>query len=240
VNQSEKAVAFRRMHLEPQILVLPNAWDVGSAKALAALPGCRALATTSAGVAACLGFEDGERTPVQVMVSACARIASAVEVPVTADLEHGYGDPVETARTAWDGGLVGINFEDSTNGIVVPVDEQVAAIRSIRAAVPELVINARIDVFLRKAGGVDETVERAHAYLEAGADCVYPIFCPTHAIADLARRIDGPVNVLALPDVAGPSELQALGVARLTWGSGLANLAYAKAARVAGAALAQN
>jgi 2-methylisocitrate lyase-like PEP mutase family enzyme len=172
------------------------------------------------------------------MVSACARIAAAVEIPVTADLEHGYGDPVGTARAAWDGGIVGINFEDSTGGAVVPVDDQVDAIRAIREAVPELVINARIDVFLRRAGGVDEAVERADAYLAAGADCVYPIFCPTSSIADLARRIDGPVNVLALPDVPEPSELQALGVARLTWGSGLTNLAYAEAATVAGRALA--
>ena len=237
MNQSEKAIAFRRMHLEPPILVLPNAWDVGSAKELAALPGCRALATTSAGVASCLGWEDGEQTPVDEMVRACARIASAVEVPVTADLERGYGDPAGTARAAWEGGLVGINFEDSTNGALVPVDEQVAAIRAIREAVPELVINARVDVFLRKAGGVDETVERADAYLAAGADCVYPIFCPTGAIADLARRIDGPLNVLVRPGVPEPYELQGLGVARLTWGSGLANLAYAEAARIAAAAL---
>jgi len=238
VSQDAKADELRRLHLEPPILVLPNAWDVGSALELAALPGCRALATTSAGVASCLGWEDGERTPVDEMVRACARIAAAVDVPVTADLERGYGDPAGTARAAWQGGLVGINFEDSTNGALVPVDEQVAAIRAIRAAVPQLVLNARIDVFLRRAGGVEETVERAHAYLGAGADCVYPIFCPTEAIADLARGIDGPMNVLALPGVPGPRELQELGVARLTWGSGLANLAYAAAARVAGAALA--
>jgi 2-methylisocitrate lyase-like PEP mutase family enzyme len=234
MSQSDQASLLRRLHFEPSILVLPNAWDVGSAKALAALPGCRALATTSAGVASSLGYEDGEKTPVDEMVGACSRIAAAVELPVTADLERGYGDPVGTARAAWEGGLVGINFEDSTNGALVAVDEQVAAIRAIRAAVPELVINARIDVFLRRAGGVDEAVERAAAYLDAGADCVYPIFCPTDTIADLARRIDGAVNVLARADVPEPSELQALGVARLTWGSGLAHLAYAEAARVAG------
>jgi 2-methylisocitrate lyase-like PEP mutase family enzyme len=204
---------------------------------LAALQGCRALATTSGGVAASLGFEDGEQTPVQVMVDACARIASAVELPVTADLEHGYGDPVETARMAWDGGIVGINFEDSTGGSLVAVDDQVAALRAIRAAVPDLVINARVDVFLREAGGIDEAAERAAAYLAAGADCIYPIFCPTDAIAPLARRIDGPLNVLVRPGVPEPSELQALGVARLTWGSGLASLAYAEAARVAASLL---
>jgi 2-methylisocitrate lyase-like PEP mutase family enzyme len=237
MDQSARANLLRRMHHEPPILVLPNAWDVASAKQLAALPGCRALATTSAGMAACLGWEDGERMPVDEMVRACARIAAAVEVPVTADLERGYGDPAGTSRAAWEGGLVGINFEDSTNGELVPVELQVAAIRAIREAVPELVINARVDVFLRKAGGVDETVERAHVYFEAGADCIYPIFCPTDAIAELARRINGPVNVLVLPGLPEPTELQALGVARLTWGSGLANLAYAEAARVAGAAL---
>ena len=89
-SRKAKADLFLKLHDRSRILVLPNAWDVGSAKALAALPGCRALATTSGGMAASLGFEDGERTPVEVMVSACARIASAVEVPVTADLEHCY------------------------------------------------------------------------------------------------------------------------------------------------------
>jgi 2-methylisocitrate lyase-like PEP mutase family enzyme len=239
MDRSARADLLRSLHFEPPILVLPNAWDVGSAKVLAGLPRCRALATTSAGVASSLGFEDGEKTPVDAMVQACSRIAAAVDLPVTADLERGYGDPVGTARAAWEGGIVGINFEDSAaaTAALVPFDEQVAAIRAIRAAVPQLVVNARVDVFLRSAGGVDEAVERATAYLEAGADCVYPIFCPTDAIADLVRRIDGPVNVLALADVPEPSELQALGVARLTWGSGLANLAYDEAARVAGAAL---
>ncbi len=220
------------------MLILPNAWDVGSARKLAALPGCRALATTSAAVAACLGFDDGEQTPVEEMVRACARIAAAVDLPVTADLERGYGDPAGTALAAWEGGLVGINFEDSTRGELVPIDEQVAEIRVIRAAVPELMINARVDVFLRKAGGVGEAVERAAAYLEAGAGCVYPIFCPADAIAELVRRIDGPVNILAAPGIPGPDELEAAGVARMTWGSGLANLAYAEAARVAARALA--
>jgi 2-methylisocitrate lyase-like PEP mutase family enzyme len=238
MTQSAKAELLRRLHHEPPILVLPNAWDVGSAKALAALPGCRALATTSAAVAGSLGFADGEQTPVDEMVRACARIAAAVELPVTADLERGYGDPAGTARDAWAGGLVGINFEDSSRGALVPIAEQVAAIRAIREAVPELVINARVDVFLRDGGGVDAAVERASAYLDAGADCIYPIFCPAEAVAELARRIAGPVNVLAVPGIQGPAELQSLGVARMTWGSGLATLAYAEAARVAGAALA--
>jgi len=237
MDQIEKADAFRRMHLEPRILVLPNAWDVASGKAFAALPGCRALATTSAGVARSLGHEDGERAPVAEMVEAARRIAAAVDVPVTADLERGYGDPVGTAQAAWDAGLVGINFEDSTRAGLVPVDEQADAIRAIRAARPHLVLNARVDVFLRMGGDVDDAVERANAYLAAGADCAYPILCPPVSIPELARRIDGPVNVLAGEDVPPPHELQELGVARLTWGGALAALAYAAASRIVTAAL---
>src|SRR5205807_5022380 len=117
-----------------------------------AVKGVRALATTSAGVARSLGFEDGERAPAAEMIEAARRIAAAVDVPVTADLERGYGDPVGTARAAWEAGLVGINFEDSTRAGQFPVEEQVAAIAEIRAAVPELVINARVDTFLRIGG----------------------------------------------------------------------------------------
>jgi 2-methylisocitrate lyase-like PEP mutase family enzyme len=237
MDQSSKARTFRQLHLMPPILVLPNAWDVASAKELAALRGCRALATSSAAVARSLGWEDGEQAPVKEMLRANERIAGAVELPVTGDLERGYGDPVGTARRAWDVGLVGMNFEDSTATGLVPLDEQVATIRAIRDAVPELVLNARVDVFLRGAGGIDDAVERANAYLAAGADCAYPIACPVAAVADLARRIEGPINVLVIPGMPEPYELQNLGVARMTWGSGLATLAYAEAVRVASAAL---
>jgi 2-methylisocitrate lyase-like PEP mutase family enzyme len=227
------------MHLEPPILVLPNAWDVASAKMLAALRGCRALATTSGAVARSLGFEDGEDAPAEVMIGAAARIAGAVEIPVSADLEAGYGNPVGTARAAWDGGLVGINFEDSPGDVLLPVDEQAAHIRAIREEVPELVINARVDVFLNGSGEIAEAVERANAYIAAGADCAYPIFCPPEAIGPLAERIDGPINVLVRPGVPEPSELGALGVARVTWGAGLAALAYQEAARVVAEALSE-
>jgi 2-methylisocitrate lyase-like PEP mutase family enzyme len=237
MDQQAKADLLRRLHYEPPILVLPNAWDVASAKVLAALPGCRALATTSAAVARSLGFEDGEQAPRDVMVAAAGRIADAVDLPVTADLEAGYGDPVGTARAAWDAGLVGINFEDSPGDVLLPAEAQVAHVAAIRAAVPALVINARIDVFLNGSGDLDEAVDRGNSYLRAGADCVYPILCPTSAIAELAARIDGPVNVLAERDVPEPADLQALGVARLTWGGGLARSAYAEAARIAAAAL---
>jgi len=239
VDQHEKAAAFRRMHREPPILVLPNAWDVASARELAGLPGCRALATSSAAVARALGWEDGERAPAAEMVEAARRIAAAVEVPVTADLERGYGDPVGTARAAWEAGVVGINVEDSTRAGLVPLEEQVEVIRAIRAEVPELVVNARVDVFVGIGrGDVVEAAERANAYLAAGADCTYPILAPPESIAALAHRIDGPVNVIAAKGTPSPAELQELGVARLTWGSGLASAAYAEALRIAAAALA--
>lgn len=237
MTQSEKAAAFRRMHLEPPVLVLPNAWDVASAKVLAALPGCRALATSSGAVARSLGYEDGENAPADVMIDAASRIANAVEIPVTGDLEAGYGDPVGTARGAWDGGLVGVNFEDSPQDELLPIAQQSAHIRAIREAVPELVINARVDVFLNGSGDVDEAVERANAYLAAGADCAYPIFCPPETVAELAQRIDGPINVLLTPKMPSAAELGALGAARVTWGAGLAGLAYKEAARIVGAEL---
>lgn len=239
MEQREQAAAFRQMHREPPILVLPNAWDVASAKALAAIDGCRALATSSAAVARSLGFEDGERAPGAVMIEAAGRIAKAVEVPVTGDLERGYGDPVGTARAAWDAGLVGINFEDSTRAGLVDVDEQAAAIRAIRDAVPDLVINARVDTFLGIGrGDVPEAAERANAYLAAGADCVYPILAPVDSIPALVHRIKGPINVIAEPGTPPPAELEELGVARMTWGSNLATAAYSAAVRIAASALA--
>jgi 2-methylisocitrate lyase-like PEP mutase family enzyme len=232
MDQQAKAAAFRQMHHEPPILVLPNAWDVASARAFAQVKGVRAIATTSAAVARSLGWDDGENAPAGEMLESAKRIAAAVDVPVTADLERGYGDPVGTARAAWDAGLVGINFEDSSRGGLVPLDEQVAAIKEIRAAVPDLVLNARVDIFLRLGGDVGEVVERANAYLEAGADCAYPILCPPVSIPELARRIDGPINVVVHKGVPGPDELQELGVARLTWGGGLAAIAYEEATRI--------
>lgn len=239
MDQHEKAQAFRRMHVERPILVLPNAWDVASAKALAAIDGCRALATSSAAVARSLGFEDGERAPGAVMVEAAGRIARAVDVPVTGDLERGYGDPVGTARAAWEAGLVGINFEDSTRAGLVEVEEQVEAIRAIRDAVPDLVVNARVDIFVRiGSGDVAEAADRGNAYLAAGADCVYPILAPVSSIDALVHRIKGPINVIAEGGTPPPSELEQLGVARVTWGSNLATAAYAEAVRIAAAAFA--
>ena len=233
MQQRERAELFREMHLSPPILVLPNAWDVASAKRFAALDGCRALATTSAGVARALGYADGERAPADEMVEMARRIAAAVDVPVTADLERGYGDWVGTARSAWEAGVVGMNFEDSTGGELVPLEDQVEAIRAIKAAVPELVLNARVDVFLLNKNDVDDAVRRANAYLEAGADCTYPYSESFEPVPELAQRIEGPMNVVLEPGMPHPRELAKLGVARVTWGGRLAAYAYAEAERIA-------
>jgi 2-methylisocitrate lyase-like PEP mutase family enzyme len=221
------------------MLVIPNAWDVASAKAFASLPGCRAVATTSAGVARSLGFDDGEQTPAEEMLRVVARIARSVDVPVTADLEAGYGDAPATAAAALEAGAAGMNLEDSREGELLPLERQTELIRAVRSAAPELVLNARIDVFLAGARDVRQAIERGNAYLEAGADCVYPIAAPFEAIGELASGIGGPINVGA--DAVEPrlEELERLGVTRVTFGPGLATRALAEAARLAGAALAR-
>lgn len=233
----DKAEAFRSLH-HGELLVLPNAWDVGSAVALAALPGCRALATSSGAIARSLGYEDGEKIPRDEMLEVVRRIAAAVELPVTADLEAGYGDPPATAALAWEAGAVGLNLEDSVGRELQLAERQVETIRAVRAAAPAIVLNARVDVFLLGTGGVAEAVERGNAYLDAGADCVYPIFASERTDIDgLVRGIRGPVNVLITPRAPSVAELAALGVARATWGSGLASAALAEAARLAAVGL---
>lgn len=233
-----RADEFRALHRAPPILVLPNAWDVASAKAFAALPGCRALATSSAAVARSLGWEDGEQAPVAEMLRVVERIAAAVDVPVTADLEAGYGDPPGTAALALAAGAAGMNLEDSHGeSEMVALEEQVDLIRAVRSAAPGLVLNARVDCFITGAGGVDEAVARANAYLAAGADCVYPILAPAESIGALAAAIAGPVNVLADPADPQIARLEGLGIARVTFGSRLASIALAEAARLAALAL---
>src|SRR5271154_5334735 len=162
-----RADELRRLHRAPPLLVLPNAWDVASAKAFAGLPGCRALATSSAALVRSLGWEDGEHAPVDEVLRVVQRIAAAVDLPVTADLEAGYGDPPATAAAALAAGAAGMNLEDSQGGRLLALEEQVAIVRSVRAAAPELVVNARVDVFLDGAGGVEEAIMRGNAYLGA-------------------------------------------------------------------------
>jgi 2-methylisocitrate lyase-like PEP mutase family enzyme len=232
VRQRDKAELLRALHSGPHVLVLPNAWDVASARAFARMPGCRAIATTSGGIAAALGYPDGERIPAREMLAAVERIADAVDLPVTADLEAGYGDAAATALAAIEVGAAGINLEDGAG----PVSQHVARIRAARAAADEaavpLVLNARVDVYLRGTHDVDDAIERSNAYLETGADCAFVIGVTDAAtIARLVEGIDGPLNVLATDETPPIDELARLGVRRVSVGSGLfrAGLAAAEA-----------
>ena len=238
-EQVGKAQAFRKMHDRSRILVLPNAWDAASARLLAR-SGFAAVATTSGGVAWSLGYADGERALLGEVVSATARIARAVDVPVTADMEAGYGATPEevanTVRAAIDAGAVGINLEDSSQHALrdmAPATERIRAAREAASAsgVP-IVLNARVDTYLLKFGGSDaarfeETVRRARAYLAAGADCVYPIALGDGAaLRALVKELNAPINVTARPGIAGVDELQRIGIARISTATRFATVAF--------------
>jgi 2-methylisocitrate lyase-like PEP mutase family enzyme len=233
-SQKQKAEHFRAMHQAPPILVLPNAWDVASARIFETV-GARAIATSSAGVAFSLGYPDGEKIPRRPMIATIARIAASVDVPVTADVEAGYGpgvaDAIETAQAVIESGAVGLNFEDATNDPAHPlfsVDEQrkrIDAVRDVgeRAGIP-LVINARTDVFLGKIGEPStrfaEAVRRVIAYRQSGADCLFIPDVTDHAtIQRLVREISGPLNILVGPGAPPVSELESMGVRRISIGS---------------------
>jgi 2-methylisocitrate lyase-like PEP mutase family enzyme len=229
-EQASKAEAFRALHRGPRLLLLPNAWDAMSARIVAS-EGFPAIATTSGGVAWALGYPDGEAAPWDEVVAATARIARAVSVPVTADIETGYGDtPEAVARSIGDiigAGAVGVNLEDGLRSGAAPirtVDDMVARIRAAReaarAADVPIVINARTDLYLKNIGDeqsrFDEAVVRARAYFAAGADCFYPITLrDAETIGRLVRALNAPVNIggvrAGFPNVA---ELEALGVRR--------------------------
>lgn len=248
MNLKTKAETFRSLHKGGGILVLVNAWDVASARIVEAA-GALAVATTSAGVANVLGYADGERISRRVMIEAVERIARAVNVPVTADVEAGYGpapeDAAESARQVIAAGAVGMNFEDATGDPAHPlfaVEQQVERIRAIRDVAAShqvpLVVNARTDVFLAAVGApetrFDEAVRRANAYREAGADCLFvPAVTDADVIARLARAIRGPLNILAGPGAPSVAELQRLGVARVSTGSAFMRASFAKARDVA-------
>ena len=227
-SQIDKAQAFRNMHDRSSILLLPNAWDAGSAR-LFAQRGFSAIATTSGGMAWSLGHADGEQAPLAEVVAAIARITRTVSVPVTADIEAGYGDTPtavgDTVRAVIEAGAVGINLEDGwRKGLrdCVEAAERIAAARAAATAagVP-IVINARVDGWITPAA--DETVRftdavrRARAYLAAGADCIYPIgLGDATALAALVKSINAPVNVGARPGMPGLAELARIGVARVS------------------------
>ncbi|WP_433274040.1 isocitrate lyase/PEP mutase family protein [Actinosynnema sp. CS-041913] len=230
----EKAAALRALHVPGDPLVLPNVWDAESARVVAGL--FPAVATASAAVAPSLGYRDGEEMPADEAFAAVARVARAVDVPVTADVERGYRlPPAEIAARLADAGAVGCNLEDSdpATGTMVEQGEQVEFLGAVRAADPRLVINARVDVFVHGSRSFDEAVDRARAYLAAGADCVYPIFLDGDAVAEFCRAVEGPVNCGVGPGDPTPGELGRRGVARVSFGPGPHKLVMAHLATLA-------
>jgi 2-methylisocitrate lyase-like PEP mutase family enzyme len=230
-RQNQLTDAFRRAHRGP-LLLLPNAWDAMSARQFEAA-GFGAVATTSGGLAWALGYADGEKAPWRDVVAAHERIVRAVRVPVTADIEAGYGDtPAQVAKSITeilDTGVVGFNLEDGTSRPdmpVRPIEDAVARIRAAReaanaAGVPA-VINARVDLYIKNVGDparrFDETVRRGKAYLAAGADCIYPFgLADLDTIARLVKALDNaPVNIVARAGTPPVAELERIGVARIS------------------------
>lgn len=235
MSQTTQAAAFRTLHTAPQILVLPNAWDVASARIFEEA-GFPAIATTSAGVAFALGYPDGQKIPPEEMVAPVARIARKVKVPVTADVESGFGghpeDAARTAKAVIAAGAVGMNLEDATHGADRPLVDlalQLEKIHAVKEAAKTagvaLVLNARTDVFLLQVGApekrYDESLRRLSAFRDAGADCVFlPGVKDNETIRRLVQDLKCPVNILAVPGSPSVPELHSLGVARVSLGSG--------------------
>ncbi len=245
--QKSKAETLRRLHQAPPTLVLPNAWDVASA-VLFERAGARAIATTSAGVANSLGYADGQYAPLDEVLKVTARMAAAVQVPLSADMEAGYGDApgalAVVIRRLIEAGAVGVNLEDGlpagSKQALRDVAEQQERLRAARRAADTLgiplVINARTDVFLHQVGEpatrLSETLRRLEAYRQAGADCLFVpgVSGDVATIGELVRQLRTPLNILAGPATPPVSALEKLGVARVSVGSGLhrASLAFAE------------
>jgi len=225
------AEQLRSLHAGPEPLVLPNIWDAASARTVV-IAGFPAVATTSSGVSACLGWADGEHTPVDEMFAAIGRISRCIDVPLTADIESGYGlSPGEIVERMLAAGAVGCNLEDTDHAAggqtlrdATAQAERLASFRSAaRSAGVDLVLNARVDVFLRAAGSdtpsIEEAIRRGRLYLEAGADCVFPIGAPDEgAIGALVAGIPGPINVIAgFRGAPGLARLTQIGVRRISY-----------------------
>lgn len=226
----EKAGRLRELHKPGDPLILPNVWDAASA-AVVEEAGFPAVATASAAISAMLGLPDHEGGSADEMLAAAGRVARAVSVPVTVDAEAGYGLPAPELVERLAGiGAVGCNLEDTDHhggGGLVPADVQAERLAAVRAAAGaagvDLVINARVDTFLggsvSEEDAVREAVERGRRYLDAGADCVYPILAPSvAAIEALVKGLPGPINVNHLPGLPAPRGLAELGVARISFG----------------------
>ncbi|GHC69592.1 isocitrate lyase/PEP mutase family protein [Streptomyces flavofungini] len=224
------AEAFSALHQDrapADPLVLPGPWDAASARVFEDA-GFPALATPSAGVAASLGYADGA-VPPREMFEAVGRVARAVAVPVSADVEDGYGLPARTlVGRLLDAGVVGCNLEDSWGregaaaGPLKDPQEQADYLAAVRdVAGRELFINARVDTYIRGVADLDETLRRARLYVEAGADCVYVIKAPVDVIPALRDGIEGPLNFVFIPGGPSPEGLGELGATRVTFGPGL-------------------
>ena len=246
--QIQKAQDFLALHHDAKLLVLPNIWDPLGAKLLESL-GYPAVATASAAVAYSLGYDDGQKISFDEMLDVIRRIAASVEIPLTADIESGYAEnPKEVAenvRQVLAVGAVGINLEDSVSegGPLRPIDfqcERIAAVRQMaeQEGVP-LVINARIDVFISggsrsKSEMTAETITRAKAYLEFGADCIYPIALgDVETLQQIQAEIDAPINVYASASTASMPELEAIRISRLSLGPGFLKASLTAMKRVA-------
>src|SRR5215831_17623576 len=246
-RQAEKAEQFRKLHHGPRLLLLPNAWDVVSARLLEEC-GHPAMATSSAAVAFSLGYPDGQRISRDEMLEVAGRIARAVDLPVTADLEAGYGttakDMAETVEAAIAAGVVGMNLEDLTGdaeSLLVDLPLQVEKIRAICETAKSLgvpfVLNARTDIYLAPIGPeatrLERTVERLRAYRDAGASCLFaPGVYDRDTIAKLVKALEAPLNILASPTLPPIAELEKIGVARVSAGSGIMRSAMGAVQRV--------
>ena len=250
--QKEKAEMFLKFHQDKEILVLLNSWDIGSSKLIEAC-GYKAIATTSMGIAASLGYPDCQVIKLSEMIVAISGIVNAVQVPVTVDIEAGYGKNlnkiIDSVKKIIATGIVGINIEDSIDLNPVLIDEmefceRISAIRALSDSLGfHLVINARTDSFYTSSGStrekLSESIKRGNKYREAGADCIFiqPVW-EKETISTLVKEINAPINILANPANASglpPSvrELQDLGVARLSLGSSLMKATLALIKKVA-------
>ena len=247
-EQARLAEFFRSKHYSPPLLLLPNAWDAMSARVFVAA-GFEAIATTSGGVAWALGYADGEHAPWAEVVAVTARIVRVAQVPVTADIEAGYGDTpdavMKSVAEIIRAGAVGINLEDGVPHGARPVrdiadaaDRIRAAREAARVAAVPLVINARTDLYLRNMGDeaarFDEAVARGKAYLAAGADCFYPIALrdpPT--IERLVKALAAPININVRAGLPNVAELEKLGVARASTASQISLMAMATTQQIA-------
>ena len=221
---------FRALQHAPEPLILVNVWDVASATTVAAQPGCEAPATASWAIAAAHGYPDHEEISVDLMLAAIERIAAATDLPVTADLEGGYGDVAATVSRALDAGVVGCNLEDECR----PLEESVERVRA--AAQTGMVVNARTDLFVRSrdhASVLDEAIERGRAYLGAGAECFFAIGVVDPGIIERLVAEVGAVSVFATPKSPPIPELARLGVRRISFGPGPLGIATAALGRAA-------